>query len=126
MTDIAARNRQIKKTLEMAFGRGKVRVSGSRGTGYGYVHVQIDYTPLDFDSASQLRDKSKQLLRAAKIDLGRAYTDDTCQYETDQCSISFNNPRYYRTQRHEDGAYSVIRDYGGTWEMADDPALEAA
>ena len=31
----AARNRQIKKTLEQAFGKNKVRVRGSRGSAYG-------------------------------------------------------------------------------------------
>ena len=31
----AIRNRAIKKTLETAFGRGRVTVRGSRGTAYG-------------------------------------------------------------------------------------------
>ena len=89
MSTIAERNRAIKKTLEQAFGRGKVRVRGSRGTGYGYVSVYIDHKPRDWETARELVTWCKRLLRAAKVDLGFAYTDDTCQYTTDQCSITF-------------------------------------
>jgi hypothetical protein len=109
--DITTRNRAIKKTLEQAFGRGKIRVRGSRGTAYGWVHVHIDYTPLDSDKAQEMRGLCTQLLRAAKIDLGRSYTDDTCQFESDQCNISFNPTRYYRTHRHSDGTLSALVDY---------------
>jgi hypothetical protein len=116
-----------KKTLEtVSEFKGKVRVRGSRGTGYGYVSVRIDYTPLDIDVRRDLEDKCKQLLRAAKIDLGRAYTDDTCQHLTDQCSISFNSCRYYRTHRHPDGSLAVIREYGGSWEDEPQASREAA
>lgn len=117
--DIASRNRAIKKTLEAAFGRGKITVRGSRGTGYGYVHVRIDWTPLDHDQAQRMQAECKSLLRAAKIDLGRAYTDDTCQFECDQCSLSFNPSRYYRTMRHADGTMSVMSDrWNGEWSAA--------
>ncbi|MDE2103948.1 MAG: hypothetical protein KGL39_42320 [Patescibacteria group bacterium] len=110
MTDPATRNRMIKKTLELAFGRGKVRVRGSRGTSYGYVTVNIDWTPLDHDKAREMRGLCKQLLRAAGIDLGHAYADDTCQWETDRCTIEFNRARYHRTMRHSDGSMSVMAD----------------
>jgi hypothetical protein len=116
---IVARNRAIKKTLELAFGRGKVRVRGSRGTGYGWVSVKIDYTPLDSDVRSTLENQCKQLLRAAKIDLGHSYTDDTCQYETDKCHISFNTCRYYRTMRMPSGDLAGIREMGGEWETVE-------
>jgi hypothetical protein len=116
MTDIAVRNRAIKKTLEQAFGRGQVKVRGSRGTGYGFVYVKIEFTPLDMEQRSELESKCKQLLRAAKVDLGRAYTDDTCQYETDKCHISFNTCRYYRTMRMSSGDLAAIRELGGEWE----------
>jgi hypothetical protein len=88
-SEIAQRNRAIKKTLEQAFGRGKVRVRGSRGTGYGYVNVYINQEPRDWQQARELDSLCRQLLRAAGVDLGRAYIDDTCQYETDECHISF-------------------------------------
>jgi hypothetical protein len=94
---IAARNRQIKAVLERAFGRGKVTVRGERGTAYGYVRVRIDHTPLDWDSAGRLKGQCKALLRAAGVDLGLAYTDDTCQETTDQCRIEFNRCRYQDT-----------------------------
>jgi hypothetical protein len=78
--------------------------------------MRVDFTPLDNEQRRDLEQKAKQLLRAAKVDLGRAYTDDTCQYTTDQCQISFNTCRYHMTMRHSDGSLSVIRDYGGEWE----------
>ncbi len=97
MIDIAARNRAIKASMEEVFGRGKVRVGGSRGTAWGYVKVTIDHTPLDWDAARLLATKLKERMRDDGIDLGHAYTDDTCQYDTDQCRIEFNRCRYIHT-----------------------------
>ena len=37
-----------------------------------------------------MKAECKRLLRAAGIDLGHSYTDDTCQWESDQCHIGFN------------------------------------
>ena len=117
MLNPAERNRAIKKTLEAAFGRGKVTVRGSRGTAWGWVSVYIDWTPLDGDKSREMHEHCKALLRAAKIDLGKAWTDDTCQYETDKCHISFNRARYARTMKHPDGTMSVMREWhGGEWE----------
>lgn len=93
MQDIAARNRAIKKTLERAFGRGKVRVRGSRGTGYGYVHAHIAFQPKNWAQERELNSLAISLLRAAGIDLGRAYTDDTCQHQTHMCHIQFETTR---------------------------------
>lgn len=90
MAQIAERNRQIKKLMSQVFGASNVRVRGSRGTGYGYVDVDINFTPRSADQSAELRQLCKQLMRKAGIDLGFAYTDDTCQYTTDQCSIGFN------------------------------------
>ena len=72
----AARNRQIKKVLQMAFGQGRVRVRGSRGTAYGWVTIQIDYSPRSYDEASTLRRKVSQLLRAADCSVGTYGYDD--------------------------------------------------
>jgi hypothetical protein len=116
----ADRNRSIKKTLELAFGRGRVRVRGDRGTAYGWVSVNIDWTPLDAEQARDMQGKCKQLLRAAKIDLGRTYTDDTCQFESDKCSISFNAARYYRTQRMSNGQLAVLANsWGAEWQTVE-------
>ncbi len=38
----ATRNAQIKRLLESKFGKGKVHVTGDRGTAYGWVRVKID------------------------------------------------------------------------------------
>lgn len=114
---MAVRNRAIKATLEQAFGRGKVKVRGSRGTAYGWVSVYVDWSPLDNDARETMHGKCKELLRAAKIDLGRAYTDDTCQYEMDKCHISFNPCRYYRTMRMSDGTLAALNFHSGEWEV---------
>lgn len=117
MSKTAERNRAIKRTLETAFGRGKVRVHGSRGTAYGYVTASIDWTPLDVDQAHTMHAHCKALLRAAAIDLGRAYTDDTCEYETDKCRIEFNRCRYFRTMRLSDGTLAVMSDrFDAEWQ----------
>jgi hypothetical protein len=120
--NIAERNRAIKSTLAMAFGRDKIRVRGSRGTGYGWVSVHIDYTPLDVEIRRELEQHCKALLRAAKVDLGFTYTDDTCQSTSDQCLISFNPCRYQRTFRDADGRLHAQRDYQGQWEPVDGAA----
>jgi hypothetical protein len=65
MTDIAERNRAIKRTLEQAFGKGKVKVRGHKGTAYGWVTVKIDHTPSDWDAARILRGKCIDRLREA-------------------------------------------------------------
>jgi len=82
---IAERNSKIKKTLEQAFGRGKVRVSGLRGTGYGYVNVIIRYTPRDWQQRAELIKLCGSLLKAAGIDT----YDDTGMHKTDMCHITF-------------------------------------
>ncbi len=70
MIDIAQRNRQIKMTLEQAFGRNKVAVRGGRGTSYGWVYVNIDHTPRNWEVARELTRQAMALLSAAKIEIG--------------------------------------------------------
>lgn len=72
----AERNRAIKKTLEAAFGKGKVSTKGSRGTGYGWVSVRIAYSPRNTREAQELRGKVMELLTVAKIDIGTYGYDD--------------------------------------------------
>jgi hypothetical protein len=116
-SEIAIRNRQIKTTLESVFGKGKVTVRGSRGTAYGWVSIHVDWTPLDSEQESRLIGELKDLMQAAGIKLGRTYTDDTCQYESDMCHLTFNRTKYYRTMRDSDGSLLVIRNYyESTWE----------
>lgn len=117
--DTATRNRAIKKTLQAAFGRDKVTVRGDRGTAYGWVSVKIDWTPLDSDKAQEMRGLCVRLLRAANIELGRTYTDDTCQTETHKCSIDFNPSRYYRTTRLSNGALAALKDFHSEWQTVE-------
>ena len=118
MTNAADRNRQIKKLLSAAFPGRKVTVCGSRGTAYGYASVRIDFTPLDADQRTELRGLCFQLLAKASVDVGSRYTDDTCQYTCPEVSIDFNTPRFYRTQKHQDGTMSVLHHYSDEWVSA--------
>lgn len=68
--EVAKRNRALKKLLEQAFGRGKVRVRGSRGTAYDWVTCDIAYAPETWDKAKELEGRVMQLIRAAKIHIG--------------------------------------------------------
>ena len=73
---MAERNRAIKKTLELAFGRGKVTVRGSRGTAYGWVSIHIAFSPRNNRETGELRGKVMELIRAAKIEIGTYGYDD--------------------------------------------------
>lgn len=66
----AARNRQIKKVVEQAFGRGKVSVRGSRGSAYGWVTVDIAHAPRNWEQSRELSRQVMALLKAAKIEIG--------------------------------------------------------
>lgn len=118
MTSVTDRNRQIKKLLAAAFPGHKVTVRGDRGTAYGYASVRIDFTPLDADQRAELRGLCFQLLAKANVDVGSRYTDDTCAYSCPEVSINFNTPRFYRTQRHQDGTMSVLHHYSDEWVNA--------
>jgi hypothetical protein len=72
----AERNRALKKVLEQAFGRGKVRVRGSRGTAYGWVSVKIAFAPRNLRESQELRSKVMALIAAAKIEIGTYGYDD--------------------------------------------------
>ena len=121
----AERNRAIKKTLELAFGEGKVRVRGDRGTAASWVTVHIDWTPLDMDQAREMRTRVWALLTAAGHDkqIGTyGYDDPGSDYGYgNKISIDFNSPRYYRTMRMSDGRLAVLRDsYRNTdWETVE-------
>lgn len=116
-SETALRNRAIKKTLEAAFGKGRVSVRGSRGTAYGWVSIDIDWTPLDVEQSHRMHAECKALLHAAGINLGTTYSDDTCQWAMDKCHLGFNRPRYHRTMKHSDGTMSVLTsdDHGAEW-----------
>ena len=72
----ADRNRQLKKVLEQAFGRGQVSVTGSRGTACGWVRVKIAYAPRNQRESQDLRSQVYQLIKAAKIEIGTYGYDD--------------------------------------------------
>jgi hypothetical protein len=125
---MAERNRTIKKVLEQAFGRGKVTVRGSRGTGYGWVSVKIAYAPKDRDELRELTTKVWDLFGAAKIEIGTYGTpgDMGCDYgwgskihlDFDQCRDIFNVGEAVSTCN---GKYGTVkeRDYrgGGDWYL---------
>lgn len=117
---IAKRNRQIKQILGAKYGRVNVRVDGQRGTAYGYVRVYINATPLDNDARLEMERECFTLLSAANIDLGRRYTDDTCDTTCSEVSIRFNNYRYQHTHRTSDGALWAQIEYQGDFVRVDD------
>ena len=73
---ITERNRLIKKILSHAFGQGKVRVRGSRGTAYGWVTLDIDYTPHDQERRREVTALIWKLFEKAKIEIGTYGYDD--------------------------------------------------
>lgn len=117
---IAERNRAIKRTLETAFGRGKVSVRGSRGTAYGWVSVHIDWTPLDVEKRREMETLVWQLI--SKADLSKeigayGYNDPGSDYgHGNKISINFNTARYFRTMKHSDGSMSVQHDRFAEWQ----------
>jgi hypothetical protein len=77
----AERNRNLKKLLEAAFGRGKVTVKGSRGTASGWVTVKIAYAPRDEDERRELNAKVWQIIKAGKVEIGTyGYNDPGSDY----------------------------------------------
>lgn len=100
MTDIATRNRQIKKVLSQAFGQGKVTVRGSRGTGYGWVTVKIDYEPRSRDEQRELTAKVWELFAAAKIEIGTyGYDDPGSDYGYGRTiHINFNTEKLWQQE----------------------------
>lgn len=117
---IAERNRAIKRVLETAFGRGRVRVRGSRGTAHGWVHVEIDWTPRDTEQSREMTALVWDLLTAAGLDAeigSYGYDDPGSDYgHGREIQIGFNTPRYHRTMRRFDGSLAVMREYQGQWE----------
>jgi hypothetical protein len=97
MTDIALRNRQIKKILEQAFGRGKVRVRNGRGTSWGWAHIDIGYAPADWQQERELNALARKLIHAAGIDLFHYY-GDMDNMPRDEMSVTFapcrNSPHH--------------------------------
>lgn len=119
MSDMNARNRQIKKLLTTAFGAGKVSVKAVRGSMcYGLADAYIAVSPRDNAQRLELERLCIQLLSTAGIDLGSRYTDDTCTDKSTEVSVHFSRCTYYATKRHDDGSMSVLREYGGEWEVA--------
>ena len=124
---IAERNRAIKRALETAFGRGKVRVRGSRGTAYGWLTVSIDWTPRDIEQRREMESLVWDLLTAAKLDT----TIGTCGYNDPgsdygygrEIHIDFNSCKYYRTMRAADGTLLAMSDrFDAEWVPVSAPA----
>jgi len=116
----AIHNRAIKKTLETAFGRGRVTVRGSRGTAYGWLTVNIDWTPRDIEQKREMESLVWDLLAVAGLDqqIGSyGYADPESDYGSGRCiHIGFNPCRYHQTMRLSDGSLAVRREYNADWE----------
>ena len=105
--------RQIKSVLAQRFGRANVRVHYRRGS--SWLHIAIDWTPLDLDQANTVRAACFAAIEAAGIHIPTTWTDDDCRGETRKCLLSFNQPRYFLMRRHQDGSASVMDDGYSPW-----------
>ena len=76
METTAQRNRRIKKVLVEHFGRENVKVTGGRGTAYGWVHVYINLEPATGAERSALRTKTEELIAGANVSIGTYGYDD--------------------------------------------------
>lgn len=96
MINIAARNRQLKKVLEAHYGRGTIAVRGSRGTGYGWVHVTIT-TPAELtrDAWQAEYRRVHELVTAANVEMFHFNSDEGNGPRLPCMNVSF---------RHDDAA----------------------
>lgn len=106
MTDINARNRQIKRLLEAEFGRGKVRVRNGRGTSWGWTKIDIDLTPLDREEAEQLHRRAAVAIKSVEFD--KYYMDDGFNTEALRRTIRFNPSQYRQTIRGNAGTLYAL------------------
>lgn len=72
----AERNRSIKALISKAFAGYKVSVRGERGTGHGWVRLEIGYSPRNSSELRELKAHIMQLFAAAKIEIGTYGYDD--------------------------------------------------
>lgn len=97
----AEKNRAIKKLLEQAFGRGKVRVRGGRGTSHGWVYINIAHAPKNQAVWRELLVKVDQLLAAGKIEIGTyGYDDPGSDYGFGKQRIVTFEPCLEKTERY--------------------------
>lgn len=133
----ADRNRQIKQVLTQAFGAGKVTVRGSRGSAYGWVHINIAYAPKDIEERRELTSKVWDLFKAAGI------TIDTYGYDDAGSDYGFGSKMHLNFEQCRDvfnegervsycGKVGTVkdRDYrtGGDWYVValDSGVIESA
>lgn len=119
MTDTAERNRKVKALIGAEFGHNIVRVRGGRGTSHGWLHIYIDKTPLDRDERERWERRCYEIMRNAKVELGKFYVDDGYGTESSRCSIVFEHSRYRQTIKHDDGTMSGLRWDDNEWEKVE-------
>lgn len=102
---ISERNRLIKKILSHAFGQGKVTVRGSRGTAFGWVTINIDYTPHDLERRDEIVALIHKLFKKANIEIGTyGYNDPGSDYGYGSKMHLNLNPCTYQGPYHRDPA----------------------
>jgi hypothetical protein len=122
--EIAERNRKIKSVLSAQFGKGKVRVRGSRGTAHGWVTVNIDHAPKNIEERRELEAKVWDLFKTNGIQIGTyGYDDPGSDYghgskihiNFEQCLDVFNEGE----RVYWNGHAGTIKDrdyaHGGDW-----------
>ena len=87
-SEVAQRNAAIKKLLEAQYGKGKVSVTGDRGTAYGWVRVRINAPHPADKRPSEAHDEVVQLILNAGIKL---YRYDSADYGSGyEISVTFS------------------------------------
>jgi hypothetical protein len=77
MKTIAERNRKLKQVCVQRFGKGKVKVRGSRGTGYGWVTLRIFHGAVrDLEHRRELEREVWSLIRSNNIEIDKYGYDD--------------------------------------------------
>ncbi|HJU16779.1 MAG TPA: hypothetical protein VJ770_09950 [Stellaceae bacterium] len=90
-SEIAQRNAAIKRLLEAHYGKGKVRVTGERGTAYGWVDVRIATPCPEGQRPSEAHSDIVRMILDAGIKL---YSYDSADYGSGyKISVSFTQPR---------------------------------
>ena len=107
----AERNRKLKSAIEKAFGRGKVRVYGHRGTASSWATVKIAYAPRNWAEAKELETKVWQIIRAAQIAVPTyGYDDPGSDYGFGNClHINFEECQDHQAAR-EAGTLNAFYD----------------
>jgi len=80
---------QVRRVLEQAFGRGKVRVRSGKGTSSSWLYIDIAYAPRNRFEAQDLSALTELLIAKSGAHVGHHYPDDGYGSRRSSVLISF-------------------------------------